>query len=105
MKFCINLNFLEENSTKQFLSVTSSLDNDNYCCLDLYISPNSSLEEVVSRENILKLSNEKIEDIEVSPVEFLEILKEDLEGKISISKAIIGDFELNCIELQNNLVL
>ena len=32
-------------------------------------------------------------------------MKEDLEGKISISKAIIGDFELNCIELQNNLVL
>ena len=34
-----------------------------------------------------------------------DILKEDLEGRISISKAIIGDFELNCIELQNNLVL
>ena len=49
--------------------------------------------------------NEKVEDIEVSPIEFLEILKEDLEEKISISKAIIGDFELNCIELQNNLVL
>lgn len=61
MKFCINLNFLEENSTKQFLSVTSSLDNDNYCCLDLYISPNSSLEEVVSRENILKLLKEHLE--------------------------------------------
>ena len=49
--------------------------------------------------------NEKVEDTEVSPIGFLEILKEDLEGKISISKAIIGDFELNCIELQNNLVL
>ena len=47
----------------------------------------------------------KIEDVEISPVEFLKILKEDLEGRISISKAIIGDFELNCIELQNNLVL
>ena len=49
--------------------------------------------------------NEKVEDTEDSPIRFLEILKEDLEGKISISKAIIGDFELNCIELQNNLVL
>lgn len=47
----------------------------------------------------------KIEDTEISPVEFLEMLKENLEGRISISKAIIGDFELNCIELQNNLVL
>ena len=51
------------------------------------------------------ITDGKIEDTEVSPVGFLEILKEDLEGKISISKAIIGDFELNCIELQNNLVL
>ena len=49
--------------------------------------------------------NEKVEDIEISPIRFLEMLKEDLEGRISISKAIIGDFELNCIELQNNLVL
>ena len=49
--------------------------------------------------------NEKVEDVEISPIRFLEMLKEDLEGKISISKAIIGDFELNCIELQNNLVL
>ena len=47
----------------------------------------------------------KIEDTETSPVEFLEMLKENLEGRISISKAIIGDFELNCIELQNNLIL
>ena len=47
----------------------------------------------------------KIEDTEVSPIEFLKILKGDLEGELSISKAIIGDFELNCIELQNNLVL
>ena len=46
-----------------------------------------------------------IEDTEVSPVGFLEMLKEDLEGRISISKATIGDFELNCIELQNNLIL
>ena len=45
------------------------------------------------------------EDTEVSPIGFLEMLKEDLVGRISISKAIIGDFELNCIELQNNLVL
>lgn len=51
------------------------------------------------------ITDGKIEDTEVSPIGFLEILKEDLEGKISISKAIIGDFELNCIELQNNLVL
>ena len=51
------------------------------------------------------ITNGKIEDTEVSPIGFLEILKEDLEGRISISKAIIGDFELNCIELQNNLVL
>ena len=51
------------------------------------------------------ITNEKIEDIEVTPAEFLEMLKGDLEGEISISKAIIGDFELNCIELQNNLVL
>ena len=49
--------------------------------------------------------NEKVEDVEISPIRFLEMLKEDFEGKISISKAIIGDFELNCIELQNNLVL
>ena len=49
--------------------------------------------------------NEKVEDVEISPIGFLEMLKEDLEGRISISKAIIGDFELNCIELQNNLVL
>ena len=49
--------------------------------------------------------NEKVEDVEISPIRFLEMLKKDLEGKISISKAIIGDFELNCIELQNNLVL
>ena len=49
--------------------------------------------------------NKKVEDVEISPIRFLEMLKEDLEGKISISKAIIGDFELNCIELQNNLVL
>ena len=49
--------------------------------------------------------NEKVEDAEISPIRFLEMLKEDLEEKISISKAIIGDFELNCIELQNNLVL
>lgn len=47
----------------------------------------------------------KIEDTEISPVEFLEMLKENLEGRISISKAIIGNFELNCIELQNNLIL
>ena len=32
------------------------------------------------------------EDTEVSPIGFLEMLKEDLEGRISISKAIIGDF-------------
>lgn len=51
------------------------------------------------------ITDGKIEDTEVSPIEFLKILKGDLEGKISISKAIIGDFELNCIELQNNLVL
>ena len=51
------------------------------------------------------ITNEKVEDVEISPIRFLEMLKEDLEGKISISKAIIGDFELNCIELQNNLVL
>lgn len=51
------------------------------------------------------ITDGKIEDTEISPVEFLEILKENLEGRISISKAIIGDFELNCIELQNNLVL
>lgn len=49
--------------------------------------------------------NEKVEDVEISPIGFLEMLKKDLEGRISISKAIIGDFELNCIELQNNLVL
>ena len=49
------------------------------------------------------ITDGKIEDTEISPVEFLEMLKEDLEGRISISKAIIGDFELNCIELQNNL--
>ena len=51
------------------------------------------------------ITNGKIEDTEDSPVGYLEILKEDLEGRISISKAIIGDFELNCIELQNNLIL
>lgn len=51
------------------------------------------------------ITDEKIEDTEVSPIEFLKILKGDLEGELSISKAIIGDFELNCIELQNNLVL
>ena len=51
------------------------------------------------------ITDGKIEDTEGSPIGFLEILKEDLEGRISISKAIIGDFELNCIELQNNLVL
>ena len=70
MKFCINLNFLEEDSTEQFLSVISSFDNDDYCCLDLYISPNSSLEQVVSRENILKLLKEHLEttmlDIDVT---------------------------------------
>lgn len=49
--------------------------------------------------------NEKVEDTEISPIGFLEMLKDDLKGKISISKATIGDFELNCIELQNNLVL
>ena len=51
------------------------------------------------------ITDGKIEDTEISPVEFLEMLKKNLEGRISISKAIIGDFELNCIELQNNLIL
>ena len=27
--------------------------------------------------------NEKVEDVEISPIRFLEMLKEDLEGKIS----------------------
>ena len=51
------------------------------------------------------ITDGKIEDTEISPAEFLEMLKENLEGRISISKAIIGDFELNCIELQNNLTV
>ena len=47
----------------------------------------------------------KEEDIEFSPPSFLDLLKNDLDGKIYIIRATINDFELNCIELQNNLIL
>lgn len=44
-------------------------------------------------------------DMEFSPTRFLNLLKADLNGEISISEATIGDFKLNCTELQNNLIL
>ena len=51
------------------------------------------------------INNVKEEDIEFSPLSFLDLLKDDLDRKLSIIRATINDFELNCIELQNNLIL